>query len=410
MATFEIPLDLPDVIIQKVKIEDDNIKINLKSTAEGTICHNCGKHISNPHGHDKVITLRHLSILGKTTHINISPARYKCPHCYCTTTQKLSWYHVRSPHTKAFEQHILSEMINSTVEDASIKNKLGYEAVMGIINRNITDMADWVTIKQLDVIGIDEISLKKGHKDFVVIITGRVGVKLMILSVLKDRKKATVKAFLKEIPSRLKKMIVAVCTDMYDGFVNAAKEVFGKKIVVIDRFHVAKLYRKGIDKLRKKELKRLKEELSEVEYKRLKGAMWALRKSVKDLTVKDKAVLECLFKYSPLLKVAYKLTNDLTDIFEENISKEEAKKKIKQWKRKAEKSVPDCFDSFISTLGKYMDGVTNYFLNRYNSGFVEGLNNKIKVIKRRCYGILNINHLFRRIYLDIEGYDLYCRI
>ena len=408
MAVFEIPLDIPDVIIEKVEINNDNIKIYVKSTVEGTICHICGRHIIKPHGHDKVITLRHLSILGKTAHIFINPARYKCPYCYCTTTQKLSWYNVRSPHTKAFEQHILSELINSTVEDTSIKNNLGYEAVMGIINRNIADKADWVTIKKLDVIGIDEITLKKGHKDFVVIITGRAGKKLIILGVLKDRKKATVKAFLKKIPGRLKKMITAVCTDMYDGFVNAAKEIFGKKVVVIDRFHVAKLYRKGIDKLRKKELKRLKEELSEVEYKKLKGAMWALRKSVKDLTEKDKAVLECLFKHSPLLKTVYKLTNDLTDIFEKNISKEEAKKKIKKWELKAKKSALDCFDSFISTLDKYMDGVTNYFKNRYNSGFVEGLNNKIKVIKRRCYGILNINHLFRRIYLDIEGYDLYC--
>ena len=82
-----------------------------------------------------------------------------------------------------------------------------------------------------------------------------------------------------------------------------------------------------------------------MEYKKLKGAMWALRKSVKNLTVKDKAVLECLFKYSPLLKIAYKLTNDLTDI-----SKEEVEKKIKKWKRKAEKSGLDSFDSFISTL------------------------------------------------------------
>ncbi len=118
--------------------------------------------------------------------------------------------------------------------------------------------------------------------------------------------------------------------------------------------------------------------------------------------------MECLFKHSPLLKVAYKLTNELTDIFDKNISKEKAKKKIKKWARKAEKSGLDIFDSFISTLDKYIEGVTNYFLNRYNSGFVESLNNKIKVIKRRCYGILNINHLFRRIYLDIEGYDLYC--
>jgi transposase len=52
-----------------------------------------------------------------------------------------------------------------------------------------------------------------------------------------------------------------------------------------------------------------------------------------------------------------------------------------------------------------MDEIANYFLARLNSGFVEGLNNKIKTIKRRCYGIFNTSHLFQRIFLDLEGYQ-----
>jgi transposase len=96
--------------------------------------------------------------------------------------------------------------------------------------------------------------LKKGHRDFVTIITGRIETATMILGVLPDRKKATVKAFLSSIPQRLRRTIHAVCTDMYEGFVNAAKEVFGKRVkIVIDRFHVAKLSRRGLDKLRKQE-------------------------------------------------------------------------------------------------------------------------------------------------------------
>jgi len=53
---------------------------------------------------------------------------------------------------------------------------------------------------------------------------------------------------------------------------------------------------------------------------------------------------------------------------------------------------------FLSTLDKWMDGITNYFINRQTIGFVEGFNNKIKVITRRCYGILNVKHLFQRIF------------
>ena len=61
---------------------------------------------------------------------------------------------------------------------------------------------------------------------------------------------------------------------MYDGYINAAKEVFGPRVnIVIDRFHVAKHYREGLDSLRKREMRRLKQILSEPEYQSLKGAM-----------------------------------------------------------------------------------------------------------------------------------------
>ena len=80
----------------------------------------------------------------------------------------------------------------------------------------------------LDVIGLDEISLKKGHGDFVTIVTSRVAGKTTILAVLKGRTKETVKKFLYSIPKRLKKTVKAVCSDMYEGYTNAAAEVFEK--------------------------------------------------------------------------------------------------------------------------------------------------------------------------------------
>jgi len=55
----------------------------------------------------------------------------------------------------------------------------------------------------------------------------------------------------------------------------------------------------------------------------------------------------------------------------------------------------------------HFDQITNYFINRLNSGFVEGFNNKVKVLKRRCYGLLNLERLFQRLFLDLEGYSLF---
>jgi len=106
-----------------------------------------------------------------------------------------------------------------------------------------------------------------------------------------------VKEFLKSIPKRLKETVVSVSSDMYDGFINASKEVFGKRVrIVIDRFHVAKLYRKVVDNIRKQEMRKLKKSLSEEEYKKLKGVMWILRKN--ELSEDEKSILKRVFNPS----------------------------------------------------------------------------------------------------------------
>ena len=299
-------------------------------------------------------------------------------------------------------------MVNSTVQDTSIKEDIGYEAIMGIIDRSIERKIQWEDVPRLEVIGLDEISLKKGHRDCVAIITGRMETATVILGVLPDRKKATVKTFLSSIPPRVRQTIHAVCTDMYAGFVHAAKEVFGKRVkIVMDRFHVAKLYRRGLDSLRKHELRRLKKELSEEAYGQLKGAMWALRKSEETLTDDEKDVLVRLFAHSPCLKMAYEFCHDLTSIFDTQLRKREGKRQLRQWMKKVRASKLHCFDRFLTTLEHWIDDIANYFIDRHTSGFVEGFNNKLKVVKRRCYGILNVTHLFQRIHLDLYGHSLF---
>ena len=348
--TFEIPLDIPDVTIQTVETDrHGDFVITVKSTVEGTACHKCGKKITKVYGDDREITLRHLPILGRKTYIRLRPVRYQCPYCdgHPTTTQQLSWYIPKSPYTKIYETHILLKLVNSTVQDVCIKEEMGYEAVMGILDRHIQGEVDWNQFVRLDVLGLDEISLKKGHRDFVTIVTGRLDDETVILGVLADRKKSTVKAFLSGMPRKLRKTIKAVCSDMYDGFIHAAQEVFGKRVrIVIDRFHVAKLYRKGLDRLRKQELQRLKQALSEEAYKQLQGVMWALRKREDHLTDEDKELLARLFAHAPLLKTAYELCNALTEIFEKHIGKRKAKSQLTDWIERIRDSPLHCFNTF----------------------------------------------------------------
>ena len=80
--------------------------------------------------------------------------------------------------------------------------------------------------------------------------------------------------------------------------------------------------------------------------------------------------------------------------------------RLKNWIAKVQNSGIKLFDTFIKTLEKRMCEIANYFVARENSGFVEGLNNRLKVLKRRAYGIVDGIHLFRRISLDLERSNL----
>jgi len=409
---ISIPLGIPDVDVLSVELsERDDYIVTVESTQVGTVCQHCGRKITKPNGHGRWIELRHLPILGHRVYIRLRPKRYECPHCdNKTTTQTLDWYETKSPHTKAYDRYLMLQLVNSTVEDASRKEDIGYDAVEGAIERCIHITVNWDDFDELHVIGIDEIALTKGRRNFVAIITTQqADGHVAVLAVLPDRKKKTVRQFLETIPKRLRRTMETACTDMWEGYVNAVEEFAAAHAevsieVVVDRYHVAKNYRECVDKVRKRECRRLKKELFKTEYEEVKGVMWIVRKNNEDLTSDERIKLNRLFEYSPDLKLAYTFREELTSIFEMQMTKEEAKKRLIKWRDKVRRSALTCFDKFLTTLDNWLDKIVNYFVNRLSSGFVEGLNNKVKTIKRRCYGILRVTTLFQRLYLDLEGY------
>jgi len=186
--------------------------------------------------------------------------------------------------------------------------------------------------------------------------------------------------------------------------------VFGFDTIVIDRFHVARHYYDAADAIRKEELARLKQERTTREYDLLQGVMWYFRKRPWDIAPDERDVLECFFSAAPRARQAYELREALTNIFETARTKAEALDQFGQWVVKVDDSGITGFDAFINLLFEHLNGIANYFRDGYTSGFVEGLNNKIKALKRRCYGIFNIRHLFQRITLDLGGYAVFGRL
>jgi transposase len=175
-AQITIPLDIPDIkVLQTQMTEHGEFLITVESTLSSARCHRCGREIRQLHGRDHWVSVRHLPILGRPVYLRYRPKRYRCDDCegHPTTTQQLAWHEPNSPQTTAYDRHLLLQMVNATVEDVSLKEGLPYDVVLGVIERRLATQVDWTQYAELDVLGLDEIALKKGHRDFVVIVTAR---------------------------------------------------------------------------------------------------------------------------------------------------------------------------------------------------------------------------------------------
>jgi transposase len=404
---ISIPLDLPDVrVLQTELTKNHELIITVESTLETATCQHCGRTLTYVHAHDAPILVRHLPILGHPVYIRIRPKRFRCPDCdgRPTSTQRLTWYDPRALHTIPYERHLLMLLVNSTVEDVVRKEDVSYDAVLGILDAWIATRIDWDTVGSFEVIGIDEIALLKGHRDFVAVITAQLpSGAVRVLAVLPNRLKATVAAWLRTIPAARQTAITTVCTDLWEGYITATQEVLPQATIVADRFHIARLYRDCADTLRKETIRTLRATNDPAILEDLKHVLWPFRKAPADLEDAEQQRLQRLFQHAPALQTAYDLRQDLTRIFDTAPSRDDGLRQLQAWEQRVAASGLDCFARFLGTLATWRELIANYFIDRQTSGFVEGVNNKLKVIKRRCYGLTNLGRFFQRITLDLMG-------
>src|SRR5947207_3412863 len=129
-----VPLDIPNVDVLEVEIQSESIHMKVESTLNHAYCHQCGRKIMTFHGYGDWVKVQHLPSFGRKVFIHYRPKRYECPYCdnHPTTRQQLTWYEPNSPHTKAYDEYLLRCLVNSTVQDVSTKERLGYDTVEGV--------------------------------------------------------------------------------------------------------------------------------------------------------------------------------------------------------------------------------------------------------------------------------------
>jgi transposase len=135
--------------------------------------------------------------------------------------------------------------------------------------------------------------------------------------------------------------------------------------------------------------------------------MWPFRKRPGELKPQAWALLEQVCTDSPTIEAAYHLREDLTDLCERDDTQVGAKGAIRAWGKRVRQSGLAAFESCLGTIDRGREESTNDFPGRQTSGLVEGCTNRVKVLKRRGYGIFNVGSLFQRLTLDVHGYQLF---
>lgn len=223
-----------------------------------------------------------------------------------------------------------------------------------------------------------------------------------ILEVLESREKAVVKAYLQqEFENGRLADVEEVTTDMWEAYVNAAKEVFGKTVrVTIDRFHVMKNLQEQLTKARRE----IQRDLPDEERERLKGSRWLWLKNEESLSPEEKQDLERLCRRFPRLGQIRAQRDGLRRLFEDSdvSTASQGREKLKTWIQQARALGLKALDRFCNTLENWLEGIANYFVNRSTNGPTEGFNNGLRSILRRAFGMSNFNH-FRARALHLFG-------
>jgi transposase len=209
----------------------------------------------------------------------------------------------------------------------------------------------------------------------------------LVLDILEDRSKENLLKWLDERGLAWCAVVQIACSDMWDAYQDAAAKKLPNARRVVDRFHVMKNLNEALTKARRA----IQKDADETTKELLKGCRWLLVKNRENLTEEQEKKLAGMLAASPELKSCYELKESFRDLFNQNLSYQTAEKRLQRWVVEVDASPFKALKSVLKTLRNWWQEILNYFDGRYNNGFAEGVNLKIKMLNRRGYGYRNFN-------------------
>ena len=254
-------------------------------------------------------------------------------------------------------------------------------------------------------LGIDEIALTKGHGNYCAVLIDIDASKL--IAILSDRKQDTIRKTLREWGLPVLEKIEEVSIDLWHGYKTLVTELMPNSQVVADRFHVMKQINQELDTERKKEKRNVEELIKKtnsaeekVKYEQilagLRNSKYPLLKNEDNLNEEQLNKLIQVKSVSPILKEMHELKEKIRAIFNKTNGWYTGVFKLGMWLDRAKKYFPNS----NSTIIRWFDEIIAYFDNGTTSGTVEGINNKLKLIKRSAYGFRNFHNFQIRCLLN----------
>ena len=390
---FETLLDLAELLVTDIVIEDQVIRVYCESKFTEVYCPYTMKKCSEVN-QERPRKVRDLPISGKKVMLHLKIRQFYSPDADCHFTERFHFLESHQYQSVRYQRYVYESCKDSGLQRVVLQEDLCWKTVNSIFKKFAKRALKQRGNTPPRVLGIDEFAIKKGHKNYACVLvdieTGGV------IDVLPYRDKASLIVYFKKKGDAFCQAVEVFSCDMWDGYVAVAKAMFPNASIVIDRFHFFAHMNKAVDNVRKQLRRQHKDEDI------LKSIKWLLLKNPDNLTDKQKQELTKVFEKFPELKTVYDLKNELRDIFESDIDRQKAKKQIDLWVEKV-KNINNCYtNKFLKTLDNWKDYVLNYFIERVTNGIVEGINNKIKMIKRMAFGFRNFDHFRLRIIVNFD--------
>ena len=364
---------------------------------EVALCTRCGALSSSLH-QEEHRCIRHLDVWGKKTFLHFMARRFACEDCGHTFTEELPFVDSHRRQSLAFEKHVYESCLGSTRKVVAVREGLSHSTVKEIFNY-------WAALKGAGrvpgatrVLGIDEISLKKRHKQFVLVISDIT--RKCILAILPDREKKTLERWMDGLSPEERKSIRFVSIDMWAPYHQAARNKLPHAQVVVDRFHVMKQLNTRLTQLRTEHQKGLPAEMRS----EIKGSRWILVRNRSELSPLEEEKLKKVLELCPELRTLYLLKEEFRSIFEKINCREKAARFLSAWMLRATYTGNKYLAKFVTTLRNWWDEILNYFIEWVTNGFVEGLNNALRTIIRIAYGYRNFVNFRLRAFAGLGGF------